>query len=148
MDEVDRKILNVIQSGFPICPRPYLDLGKSLDISEEEVFKRVKRLKAEGIIRRIGGNLNPRKLNFASTLCAAMVPEEKIDILVETVNSYKGVTHNYLRNNAYNIWFTFIGPTAVYLEKCLKEISGKTGVHNILNMPAVRTFKIMVDFEV
>jgi siroheme decarboxylase len=148
MDEDDRRILNIIQSGFPICPRPYLELEKNLGIPEEEVFKRVKRLKAEGIIRRIGGNLNSRKLDFTSTLCAAMVPEGKIELFVETVNSYKGVTHNYLRNNAYNIWFTFIGPTADDIEKCLQEISQKTGVHNILNMPAVRTFKIMVDFEV
>jgi siroheme decarboxylase len=148
MDEDDRRILNIIQSGFPVCPQPYLDLAKSLDISEEEVFKRVKRLKTEGIIRRIGGNMNSLKLNFASTLCAAMVPEEKIALFVETVNSYKGVTHNYLRKNAYNIWFTFIGPTADDIKKWLEEITEKTGVNNILNMPALRTFKIMVDFEV
>jgi len=148
MDNIDRKILNEIQSRFPISPRPYLDLGKRLDISEDDVIKRIKGLKEKGIIRRIGGSLDSRKLGFSSTLCAARVPEERIKIFIEEVNTYKGVTHNYLRNNDYNIWFTFIAPAAAYIEKALKEISEKTGIHNILNMPAVRTFKIKVDFEV
>jgi siroheme decarboxylase len=148
MDEIDRKILNEIQTGFPITQRPYSELGERLGIPEDTVLKRVTALKAEGIIRRIGGSLDSRKLDFTSTLCAAAVPEETIESFVKTVNGYKGVTHNYLRNNVYNIWFTFIGPNAAYIETCLSEISAKTGVDTILNMPAVRIFKIRVDFEV
>ena len=148
MDDIDRKILNDIQSGFPISPRPYLDIGALLGIPEHEVIERVRRLKAEGKIRRIGGSLNSRKLGFKSTLCAARVSEDRIDDFVERVNSYKGVTHNYLRNSDYNIWFTFIAPTAADIENALKEISEKTGVNDILNMPSERMFKIKVDFDV
>jgi siroheme decarboxylase len=148
MDDIDRKLLNEIQSGFPITPRPFLDLGKAFGIAEDDVIERIKRLKAEGKIRRIGGSLNSRKLDFTSTLCAARVPEDRIDVFVEKVNSYSGVTHNYLRNNDYNIWFTFIAPTDSHIEKALREISDSTGVQEILNMPAVRLFKIRVDFEV
>jgi siroheme decarboxylase len=148
MDDIDRKILNEIQANFPVAARPYLELGERLGIQEDEVLARVKMLKSKGIIRRIGGSMNSRKLGFVSTLCAAMVPEDKIDVFVESVNSYRGVTHNYLRKNSYNIWFTFIGPSMEFVNNCLCEISRKTGVRTILNMPAVRTFKIRVEFEI
>ncbi len=148
MDATNKNILNEIQSDFPITPRPFLELGRRLDLSENEVIEAIKRLRDEGIIRRIGGNFHSSKLNFASTLCAAKVPQEKIDDFVEIVNSYPGVTHNYLRNNDYNIWFTFIAQDMGYIERALQEISEATGVWAIRNLPAVRTFKIKVDFEV
>ena len=148
MNKTDKNILNEIQSDFPITPRPFLELGRRLGLSENEVIEAIKRLRDEGIIRRIGGNFHSSKLNFASTLCAAKVPQEKIDDFVEIVNSYPGVTHNYLRNNDYNIWFTFIAQDMGDIERALKEISEVTGVPAIRNLPAVRTFKIKVDFEV
>ncbi|MBN2419636.1 MAG: Lrp/AsnC family transcriptional regulator, partial [Deltaproteobacteria bacterium] len=121
---------------------------KRLNLPEDEVIERINRLKEEGVIRRIGGNFNSRKLNFTSTLCAAKVPEEKMNEFVEVVNSYKGVTHNYLRKNSYNIWFTFIAPDVAFIENALTEIAEKTGVDDILNLPAVKMYKIKVDFEV
>jgi DNA-binding Lrp family transcriptional regulator len=148
MDDVDRALVNEIQSDFPITSRPYHELGKRFDISEAEVLERLKGLKAEGIIRRIGGNFNSKSLNFTSTLCAAKVPEEKMDRFVEMVNSYPGVTHNYLRDHDYNVWFTFIAQNAFLIDKALEEISSATGVTEIINLPAVRQFKIKVDFEV
>jgi len=148
MDNTDKKILNEIQSDFPIAPNPFFELGKRLNLSELDVIERIKRLKDKGIIRRIGGNLHSSRLNFVSTLCAAKVPEEKIDRFVEIVNHYPGVTHNYLRNHNYNIWFTFIAQDMAYIDNALKQISEKTGVIEILNLPAVKTFKIKVDFEV
>lgn len=148
MDDIDRKILNEIQSAFPIASRPYLELGKRLDLSEEEVLERVKRLRSEGIIRRIGGNFDSRRLNFTSSLCAARVPEEKIKVFVGLINGYKGVTHNYLRGHDYNIWFTLIAPSTKEIEDVLSDISEKTGIREILNLPATRTFKIKVDLEV
>jgi DNA-binding Lrp family transcriptional regulator len=148
VDAVDRSILNEIQSDFPISPRPYRDLGKRLNLSEKEILDRVKALKAEGIIRRIGGNFNSRMLNFKSTLCAAKVPEEKLDEFARAVNEHPGVTHNYLRNHEYNVWFTFIAPSMASIEKALQEIRKATGVTDILNLPALRTFKIKVDFDV
>ena len=148
MDDTDREILNKIQSGFPVKPRPFMEIGKSLDLTEEEVIERIRKLQADGIIRRIGGNFVSKKLGFISTLCAAKVPENKIGEFVKKVNSYKGVTHNYLRNNDYNIWFTFIAPSMDIINLSLKEISDTTNVHDILNLPAVNMFKIKVDFRV
>lgn len=148
MDEADRKILNAIQSEFPIRERPYEELGRQVGLSEEDVLKRVKRLRELGIIRRIGGNFHSSKLDFTSTLCAAKVPEEKLERFVEVVNRYPGVTHNYLRNHEFNVWFTFIAPSSELIEHSLREISELTEVKEVYSLPAVKMFKIKVDFEV
>ena len=148
IDDIDRDILNRIQSGFPITTRPYRTIAEDLGLSESEVLKRVSRLKASGIIRRIGGNFTPEKLGFVSTLCAAKVPEEKISQFGEVVNRYPGVTHNYRRENTYNIWFTFIAPSMDEINANLEQIASETGVSDILNLPATRVFKIKAEFKV
>jgi len=148
METKYRKILNEIQSDFPISSRPYRDLGNRLNMTETEVLDAVERLKENGVIRRIGGNFQTSRLDFVSTLCAARVPEEKIDRFVETVNAYPGVTHNYLRAHSYNIWFTFIAEEMGIIENALETIRQKTGVTEILNLPAEEMFKIKVDFAV
>ena len=71
-----------------------------------------------------------------------------MDRFVQVVNRYPGVTHNYLRNHEYNVWFTFIAPNMLFIDNALKEISKDSGVSEILNLPAVKTFKIKVDFEI
>lgn len=148
MNPIDRKILNEIQSDFPITSRPYAELGRRLQLTEEEVLTAVARLKERGVIRRIGGNFHSSRLNFVSTLCAAKVPPEKIDAFVEAVNRHPGVTHNYLRNSRYNVWFTFIAEQMEIIDNNLKQISEETGITEILNLPALKMFKIKVDFEV
>lgn len=148
MDAIDRKIINEIQVHFPITSRPYADIGKKVGLSEEEIIERIKRLKERGYIRRIGANFNSDKLGFTSTLCAARVPEDKIDQFVKVVNQYKGVTHNYKRRDDFNIWFTFIAPTMADIEKALEEVRQKTGIKEIYSFPATKTFKIEVKFEV
>ena len=148
IDAIDRAILNRIQSDFPITSRPYHRIAEDLGVSEREVLKRVSRLKAAGIIRRIGGNFTPEKLGFVSTLCAAKVPEDKIDQFAEVVNRYPGVTHNYRRENTFNIWFTFIAPSMDEINANLEQIAAQNGVTDILNLPATRVFKIKAEFKV
>lgn len=148
MDDTDRLILNRIQSDFPVTSRPYQTIGHELDLPEAEVITRVKRLKDIGIIRRIGGNFSPEKLGFVSTLCAAAVPEEKLDVFAATVNRYPGVTHNYMRENHFNVWFTFIAPSMDEIEANLAAIVEETDVRDILNLPATRVFKIRAKFDV
>lgn len=147
LDDNDKKLLNAIQSDFPVDARPYLRIAENTGMTEQEVLSRLTKLKENGIIRRIGGNFRPDKLGFFSTLCAARVPEEKIKIFSETVNSYPGVTHNYQRENEFNIWFTFIEPSMEIIESNIKEISEKTGVTEILNLPATNVFKIKAKFK-
>jgi DNA-binding Lrp family transcriptional regulator len=148
IDDIDKKIINRIQSCFPITIRPYKEIGKWIGLSEEETIFRIKKLKDNGYIRRIGGNFGPGQLGFCSTLCAAVVPDEKIALFTETVNSYSGVTHNYMRDHKYNIWFTFIAPSVKDIETSLREISEKSGIKNILNLPATDIFKISAQFKV
>lgn len=147
MDDTDRKLLNEIQSDFPITQRPYKDLGVRVNCSEEETLERVRRLKEEGIIRRIGGNFDSKRLGFATTLCAGKVADDKINRFVEVVNQYPEVTHNYLRDYPYNIWFTFVARDSDMVQRYIEEIKEQTGVREILDLPAVKVFKIRVDFD-
>lgn len=147
LDDTEKLILNRIQSDFPICPRPYLAIAEELGLTEKKVLGYIAKLKQKGIIRRIGGNFGPEKLGFFSTLCAAKVPEDKIDFFAETVNRYPGVTHNYQRDNEFNIWFTFIAPSRAEIEENLARISEVTGVTEILNLPATKLFKIRAHFK-
>ena len=148
IDDIDRAILNQIQSDFPLTSRPYQTIGQQLELSEGEVLKRVKRLKDAGVIRRIGGNFTPHELGFVSTLCAAKVPPDRISRFAEVVNRYPGVTHNYRRENKFNVWFTFIAPSMDEIEANLEQISAETGVTDILNLPATDVFKIKAEFKI
>ena len=147
IDDMDKAILNLIQSDFPITSRPYLAIAQRLGFSENDVIKRLNRLKKKGIIRRIGGNFVPEKLGFVSTLCAAKVPEDKIQSFAMAVNRYPGVTHNYQRDNKYNVWFTFIAPSMKEIEENLENISQQTGIKEIINLPATKVFKIRAHFN-
>ena len=147
LDRKDRLILNEIQRNFPVTHRPFLALARKLGMKEKEILARVQKLKEVGIIRRIGASFSSNAVGFSSTLCAAKVPLRKVEEFVAVVNSYPGVTHNYEREGDYNIWFTLIAPSKRKIERILGEISRKTGIKNILNLPASRTFKIAVDFS-
>ena len=146
LDAHDRRILGIIQSGFPLESRPYAAIGREVGLPEEEVFARVRDLKARKIIRRLGANFQSAKLGFRSTLCAAKVPEEAIEAFVAEVNRHTGVTHNYLRDHEYNVWFTCIGPSWEAVCELLDGITRKTGIP-VLNLPAKRMYKIKVDFQ-
>jgi DNA-binding Lrp family transcriptional regulator len=146
LDNLDKAILNEIQSHFPIVSRPYAEVGSRVGASEAEVLARVKAMTEAGIIRRLGANFTSRKLGYTSTLCAARVPEDKLDHFVAVVNRYPGVTHNYLRRHHYNVWFTLIADSEVRLNQILEEISQASGVPEILSLPAQEVFKIKVDF--
>jgi siroheme decarboxylase len=147
ISETDKAILNLIQLDFPIDARPFRVLAQKLDLSEEELIARIQAMKDLQVIRRIGGNFSPDRLGYYSTLCTAKVPEEKIDLFTRTVNTYAGVTHNYMRDHEFNIWFTFIAPSRDQIAESLEEISRQTGVSPILNLPATRVFKISANFK-
>ncbi len=145
---IDRLILNTIQTDFPVTARPFEAIAQKLGLSEDEVIQRIRELKKNMLIRRIGGNFSPDKLGYHSTLCAAKVPQDKIQLFTRIVNAYPGVTHNYQREHLFNIWFTFIAPSKKTIEDSLKEISRITSVEPILNLPATKVFKISANFKV
>ena len=148
MDSLDKKILNILQKEFPLTERPFQIVAEKCDISEDEALSRIQKLKDNGIIRRIGAVFDGTKLGRVSTLCAACVSQDKLEIFVDAVNMSKGVTHNYLRDNEYNVWFTVNAANAHELESFLVDLKKKTGITDLLDMRAVRTFKIDATFEV
>lgn len=147
MDETDRKILNMLQREFPLAREPFRVLAERAGTDEDDFLGRVRSLKEQGIIRRIGAVFDAAGAGFASTLCAAKVPIGRLEQFTEVVNSYRGVTHNYLRDHAYNVWFTFIGPTREAIEESLSHISKQTGITDILSMPVKRRFKVDTRFN-
>lgn len=147
LDDTDKAILNRIQSDFPIAPRPYQVIARELNLTEDQVLQRVQALKQDGIIRRIGANFVPDKVGFVSTLCAAQVPEDQIDHFAQVVNRYPGVTHNYQRDNRFNVWFTFIAQSHEEITQNLNQIKAETKIQTILNLPATKLFKIRAQFD-
>ncbi len=147
MDDTDKKILNRIQTNFPIEERPFRVIAQEMGMEEDQVIERVRAMKDGGVIRRIGGNFSPASLGYVSTLCAAKVPEEKIEMFARTVNAYPGVTHNYLRSHELNVWFTMIDQGRDKITGNLHRISEETGVEKIYNLPATRLFKISANFK-
>lgn len=147
IDAADRRLLNRIQSDFPITARPFRVIADDLDMAEAEVIDRLGRLRRSGVVRRIGGNFVPHKVGFVSTLCAARVPNDRLADFAEAVNQYPGVTHNYTRDDDYNVWFTVIAPSREAIAAHLAAIARETGVTDILNLPATRVYKIRAQFK-
>jgi len=145
MDEKDKELLNLLQEGLALCERPFGELARLLNIDEEDVLSRIRAMKEDDIIRRIGGVFDSRALGFVSTLCALSVPEEKIEDAVRVINRYTGVTHNYLRDHAYNIWFTASAPSREKLDQLTTEIGQALGA-DVYSLPGIQKFKLDARF--
>ena len=147
MDDIDKDILRIIQEDFPLSERPYDDLAEDLGLSSEGLLRRVMGLKDTGVIRRIGAVLNSGALGIVTTLCAAKVPKDKINTFAEVVNSKDRVTHNYLRDGRYNVWFTLWGKSDKEINDSITEIKEKTKVDEISLFPSLKTYKIRAVFD-
>lgn len=148
LNDFDKKVLNRVQSGFPITNRPYLQLADELSCTEEEVLETIKKLQKTKQIKRLGPIFDSKKLGYTSTLCAMKVPKQDIERVSEIVNQYVGVTHNYLREHPYNMWFTLIAPSKGKIEEILQTIRIESGIEDLINLPARNMFKINVNFKV
>lgn len=151
MDTIDQQILNRIQHHFPVSARPYEQLGQQVGISEEEAHQRVTRLRKAGVIRRLGGVFDSGKLGYVSTLCAVSVPDEMVDQAASLINPLPGVTHHYLRDHRFNLWFTLISPSQKHLNETLHRLENQlmeqADAGPLLNLPSRKTFKIKVQFQ-
>ncbi|MBV7272941.1 AsnC family transcriptional regulator [Clostridiaceae bacterium UIB06] len=148
MDIIDRKLINLVQNGLPIESRPFLALAEELSITEREVIERLEALKKHGYIRRIGGIFDSKKLGYVSTLCAISVPKGKVEEVSKIINSYEEVTHNYIREHHYNMWFTLIASSKERIDTIIEDIKLKTSINELLNLPSIKLFKIKATFDV
>jgi len=148
MEDNARRLLNKLQTNFPLESRPFLTIAKELDMTEEEVINLVNKLKNEGYIRRLGGVFDSKRLGYSSTLCAMEIPEDRIEEVASIINNYQAVTHNYLRSHRYNMWFTLTALDANAIRRIVDEIKYKVEINHIMLLNSVNTFKIRVNFNV
>ncbi|MEO3427404.1 AsnC family transcriptional regulator [Pelagibius sp. CAU 1746] len=144
LDALDRALLDGWQRDFPLIPRPFAEIGRRLEIPEEEVLGRLRRLSEAGAISRIGATCRPNTAG-ASTLAAVAAPEFRIDEIAEIIGAEPGVNHSYLRENDWNIWFVATGPDRDHVESTLARIHRRTGLE-VLDLPLVRPFNISLAF--
>ena len=144
----DKDLLNLLQSDLPICDHPFAKLADELDSDEETVLTRLRELKDEGYLRRIGTFFNSAKLGYKGTLLAAKVEPDKMADVAEAINQYPGITHNYQREGNYNLWFTLITPNPETEQKIVAEIQQLDGIDgDLLNLKANKKYKINVQFK-
>lgn len=147
MDNVDRKLLNLIQTDFPLTPEPYADLALRLGTGFDEVIRRIERLKEKGIIRLIGPVLDSRSLGYHSTLIAMKVNNADLEKAEQVIAAHPGVSHGYERDYQFNVWFTLALPPASDIESELAKLVRATGAENAFSLPALKIFKIGAYFD-
>ena len=161
-DNVDKIILRILQDNFPLCERPFAKIAEILtskfkneceiinitEINENFIIGRIKKLYKNNFIRRLGPIFDAKQLGYISTLAAVSVESQNIERVSSIINSYKEVTHNYLRDDNFNIWFTVTAENEQLLIDILNEIKIKTGVSEILDLRAKKMHKIKVNLEV
>jgi DNA-binding Lrp family transcriptional regulator len=147
MDMIDRALLNIIQSAFPLVEQPYLDLGNQLEIPEADVIERIKRLKKTNVVRQISAIFDTRRLGYKTTLVAMRFPAETLDRSAKVINQHPGVSHNYARNGTFNLWFTLAVPPYESLEETIEDMATRTGAETYRIMPTIKFFKIGVNFD-
>ena len=149
LDPIDRQILMILQRGIAIESRPYQAMADEIGgISEEDVIRRIARLKETEIIRRMSGFFDSRRLGYQSVLVAVQPEPGHFDDAVRAINRYPGVTHNYERDHAYSIWFTLITINQPTLEHILDEIEAEPSVAAMMRFAMSQRYKIDVTFDV
>lgn len=142
---LQKQLYNVLQRGLPVCQRPFAELAKSLCTDEQTVLRQVTCLKETGLIRRIGPIIDYRALGRKGTLVMAHVPQSLLKDVTEAVNSLETVSHNYLRDHYYNLWFTRQSQTMRQTDLALSGLSSRFGI-DFHSLPARRIFKLDVYF--
>ncbi|MEI7880595.1 MAG: AsnC family transcriptional regulator, partial [bacterium] len=144
-NEVDARLLVILQQGLPITARPFASIGEGLGLSEATVLERVRALFESGVARRFGAVFESGKLGYLSTLCAVDIPAGELEAATARISSHPGITHCYEREGHPNLWFTM---TALKDELGLElaRVSAALGTYEVLNLPALQKFKIEAVF--
>jgi DNA-binding Lrp family transcriptional regulator len=148
-DDLDRRILDALQQGFPLSARPFDVLADRLEIDAELLWRRVDAMLERGVIRRLGASFDSRKLGFCSTLAAVRIGAELAGRAAEVIGRYPEVTHSYLRDHEFNLWFAIIATDGQRIEAILREIRAELSLDasDTLNLPMKRVFKLDARFK-
>ena len=147
MDLVDRKILNIIQTRFPLVEMPFAEIGDEVELPEEEVIERIGELKGKNVVRQISAIFDTRRLGYKTTLVAMRLPADELDAAAQIINVHPGVSHNYARNGHFNLWFTVAVPPCEDLAETVEDMASRTGAESYRLMPTIKFFKIGVNFD-
>jgi DNA-binding Lrp family transcriptional regulator len=149
LDEFDKSLLNKMQGAFPIVPKPYAEVAAALGVEEDVVLKRVAELVQQRIIRQVTPIYDTRALGYQSMLVAAKVDAEHPWRPAKIINEHPGVSHNYLRNHEFNMWFTVATEpdSPLGLEGTLEVLKQETGAESVRQLPTLKLFKIRMDLE-
>ncbi|MEA2474437.1 MAG: siroheme decarboxylase [Thermoleophilaceae bacterium] len=149
LDDLDRKLLNLLQGSFPLEPRPFLRVAELAEVSEDEVLARTQRLLDERIIRQVTPIFDTRALGYKSMLVAAKIDADNPHRAAKVVNAHPGVSHNYLRNHEFNLWFTIATEpdSKLGLDGTLEVLAAEAGAESIRQLPTLTLFKIRMDLE-
>jgi len=149
LDDVDRRLLNLMQGSFPIAPRPYAHVAELAGIAEQEAMARVQHLLDKRIVRQVTPIFDTRALGYSSMLVAAKVDPEHPHRAAQAINRHPGVSHNYLRNHEFNLWFTIATEpdSQLGLEGTLQVLAREAGAESVRQLPTLKLFKIRMDLE-
>jgi DNA-binding Lrp family transcriptional regulator len=147
MEKIDNKILDSLQTGLKLEASPFQKIAAELGIEAEELLQRIKKLKKEGYIRRLGGVFRSSRLGYKSTLIALEVEEENFYQAAEIINQHSGVTHNYRRDHQLNLWFTLSTASELERENFLAQIKALPGVKELYQLPKEKFYKLNVFFK-
>ena len=149
LEDLDKRLLNLMQGRFPIEPRPYARVAELAEITEEQAMARVQHLLDERIIRQVTPIFDTRALGYSSMLVAAKVDAENPHRAANVINAHPGVSHNYLRNHEFNLWFTIATEpdSKLGLEGTLDVLAREAGAESVRQLPTLKLFKIRMDLE-
>jgi DNA-binding Lrp family transcriptional regulator len=149
LDGADRRLLNLMQGSFPIAQRPYARVAELAGVDEQEVLARVGRLLERRIIRQVTPIFDTRALGYSSMLVAAKVDPEYPHRAAQVINAHPGVSHNYLRNHEFNLWFTIATEpgSRLGLDGTLEVLAREAGAESVRQLPTLKLFKIRMDLE-
>lgn len=147
MDALDRRIVNELQGGFPVCDRPFAAVAARLDTDEETLIARLQALLDSGVLSRFGPMYHAERMGGALTLAAMEVPEERFDEVAEQVNAFPEVAHNYRREHRFNMWFVLATEAPERIGEIVAAIEGRTGL-KVYDMPKREEFYVGLHFQV
>ena len=149
LDDVDKRLLNLLQGSFPLAPRPYAGVAEAAGVPEDEVLARTERLIDHRIIRHVTPIFDTRALGYRSMLVAAKVDPQNPHRAAKVINAHPGVSHNYLRNHDFNLWFTIaVEPDSrLGVHGTLEALAEEAGATSMRQLPTLRLFKIRMDLE-
>jgi DNA-binding Lrp family transcriptional regulator len=148
LDELDRRILNRIQEEVPLDPRPFRVLGKEFGLSENDMIARVRRMWDLGIVRRLGPIINYHAWDMSGVLVASKLDESRIEDARAAVAEHPEITHAYLRDHEWNLWFTVIAESEAAMDAIINQLIERAGLTDVKKLPQIKSFKLGVRFEV